>query len=180
MLYQKEIDDSVLIQFIILYTLSKVDSAVPYNELLNLVLDNCNINYNDFQVALDNLVTTKHVSSYLSGKHNQKYEITQKGMNACDFFTSNIPIYIREPIDLSVKNLFLEERRKNAVRGNITPVRRDEYAAECQLYDDDKICLLDISLYAGSRDEAEKMARFFRENSDIVYKKILDAFNEEP
>ena len=41
MLYQKEIDDSVLIQFIILYTLSKVDDAVPYNELLNLVLDNC-------------------------------------------------------------------------------------------------------------------------------------------
>ena len=71
MLYQKEIDDSVLIQFIILYTLSKVDNAIPYNELLNLVLDNCNINYNDFQVALDNLVRTKHVNTFLEGKHNQ-------------------------------------------------------------------------------------------------------------
>lgn len=178
MLYQKEIDDSVLIQFIILYTLSKVDNDIPYNALLNLVLDNCNINYNDFQVALDNLEKTKHINSYLEGEHNQKYSITQKGMNAGDFFTSNIPIYIREPIDNSIKELFKEERRKNAVRSGITPVRKNEYCTQCQLYDDDNTQLLNISLYAGSRDEAERMSRFFREHSDIVYQKLLEAFND--
>lgn len=178
MLYQKEIDDSVLIQFIILYTLSKVDDAVPYNELLNLVLDNCNINYNDFQVALDNLGKTNHISAFLEGAHNQKYRITQKGMNAVEFFTANIPIYIREPIDASIKELFKERRLKNAVQSSISPVRRDEYAAECQLYDDDNTPILSLSLYAGSRDEAERMARLFREKSDEIYAKILDAFSE--
>ncbi|MCI8521101.1 MAG: DUF4364 family protein [Clostridia bacterium] len=178
MLYQKEIDDSVLIQFIILYTLSKVDDAVPYNELLNLVLDNCNINYNDFQVALDNLAKTNHINAFLEGAHNQKYSITQKGMNAGDFFTSNIPIYIREPIDASIKELFKEQRRKNAIQSNISPVRKDEYSADCLLLDDDNTQLMNLSLYAGSRDEAERMARFFREHSDIIYEKILTAFNE--
>lgn len=178
MLYQKEIDDSVLIQFIILYTLSKVDDAVPYNELLNLVLDNCNINYNDFQVALDNLAKTNHISSFLEGAHNQKYRITQKGMNAVEFFTANIPVYIREPIDASIKELFKERRLKNAVQSNILPIRRDEYAADCMLYDDDNTPILSLSLYAGSRDEAERMARLFREKSDEIYAKILDAFTE--
>lgn len=177
MLYQKEIDDSVLIQFIILYTLSKVDDAVPYNELLNLVLDNCNINYNDFQVALDNLTKTNHVNAFLEGAHNQKYRITQKGMNAVEFFTANIPVYIREPINSSIKELFKERRLKNAVQSNISPVRKDEYSTECQLYDDDNTPLLSLSLYAGSRDEAERMARLFREKSDEIYVKILDAFN---
>lgn len=179
MLYQKEIDDSVLIQFIILYTLSKVDSAVPYNELLNLVLDNCNINYNDFQVALDNLMTTNHVHAFLEGEHNQKYEITQKGMTAGSFFTANIPVYIREPIDQSIKALFLENRRKNSVRSDITPIRKNEYSADCELYDDDNTQLLSLSLYAGTRDEAERMARLFREYSDVIYKKILEAFDDE-
>lgn len=179
MLYQKEIDDSVLIQFIILYTLSKADSAVAYNELLNLVLDNCNINYNDFQVALDNLSSTGHVRAFLEGEHNQKYEITQKGMNAGDFFTSNIPVYIREPIDKSIKEMFIAERRKHAVRGNITPVRSGEYRADCELYDDDNTQLLSLSLYAGSREEAERMASFFRENSDSIYAKILNSFEEQ-
>ena len=55
MLYQREINDPVLIQFIILYTLNQAKDYVPYNNLINLVLDNCNINFQDFQVALDNL-----------------------------------------------------------------------------------------------------------------------------
>ena len=178
MLYQKEIDDSVLIQFIILYTLSKVDGAIPYNELINLVMDNCNINYNDFQVALDNLVQTNHASAYLEGKHSQMYEITQKGLSVGEFFRSNIPVYIREPIDSSVKELFMNERRKNAVQSAITPVRRGEYSADCSLFDDDNTQILSLSLYAGSREEAEKMAVYFREHSEDIYSKILAAFNE--
>lgn len=176
MLYQREIDDSVLIQFIILYTLSKADTALAYDALLNLVLDNCNINYNDFQVALDNLVTTNHVHAYLESEHTQKYEITQKGMYAGDFFTANIPIYIREPIDSSVKEMFIEQRRKNAVRADISPVRRDEYRADCALYDDDRTELLNLSIYAGAREEAERMTEFFRAHSDIVYEKLLEIF----
>ena len=178
MLYQKEIDDSVLILFIILYTLSRVDSAVAYDELINLVLDNCNINYNDFQIALDNLVATNHVRAHLENKHSQKYEITQKGLNAADLFNANIPVYIREPIDASVKEMFIESRRKNAVQSGILPVRNNEYSAECRLLDDDNTQILQLNLYAGSREEAERMAEFFRKNSESVYTKILSAFNE--
>lgn len=178
MLYKKEIDNPVLIQFIILYTLSKADNAIPYNELLNLVLNNCNINYNDFQVALDNLIQTKHARSFIEGKHNQKYEITQKGMSTSDFFTANIPIYIREPIDASIKELFKESRMKNAVQSNISPIRKDEYSADCYLYDDDNTNLLSLSVYAGTREEAERMSLMFREKSDEIYAKILEAFKE--
>lgn len=176
MLYQKEIDDSVLIQLIILYTLDKADASLPYNELINLVLDNCNINYNDFQISLDNLVKTNHALARLEGARTQKFVITEKGANACEFFKSSIPIYIREPIDDSVKQLFIDERRRNAVEGSISPVRGEEYSAECVLRDDDKTELMRLSLYAGSREEAEKLAVFFREHSDYVYGKIIEAF----
>ena len=176
MLYQKEIDDSVLIQFIILHTLNKADAPVAYNDLLNLVLDNCNINYNDFQIALDNLVTTEHVKAFIEDTHNQKYTVTQKGANTADFFRTHIPVYIREPIENSIKELFLEERKKNAVRGDISIARRGEYTAECALYDDDNTQIMNLSLYIGSREQAEKTVRYFKEHSDIVYEKILSAF----
>lgn len=130
-------------------------------------------------MALDNLITTNHVHTFLEGEHNQKYEITEKGMNAGDFFTANIPIYIREPIEQSIKELFIEERRRNAIRSNIAPVRKGEYSTECQLYDDDNTQLLSLSLYVGSREEAERMSELFREHSDIVYAKILEAFSEK-
>lgn len=178
MLYQKEIDDSVLIQFIILFTLNNSDAPVAYNHLLNLVLENCNINYNDFQISLDNLVSTNHVRKFIESGHNQKFEVTPKGSAAGDFFAGHIPIYIREPILESIKQLFIEERRKNAVRSSITPVRKNEYAAECQLFDDDKTEIMNLMLYTGSREEAERMAVFFKEHSEIIYEKILAAFEE--
>ena len=78
MLYQREINDPVLIQFIILYTLNQAKDYVPYNNLINLVLDNCNINFQDFQVALDNLEHTHHVKTFLESEHNEKYKITKR------------------------------------------------------------------------------------------------------
>jgi len=157
MLYQREINDPVLIQFIILYTLNQAKDYVPYNNLINLVLDNCNINFQDFQVALDNLEHTHHVKTFLESEHNEKYKITKKGMNASDLYTPNIPVYIKEPIDNSINELFNTEKVRNSVRSN----------------------LLKLSLYAGSREEAERMAVYFKNEPNIVYETILTAFNEE-
>lgn len=177
MLYQKEIDDSVLIQFIILFTLNNADSALPYNELVNLVLNNCNINFNDFQIALTNLADTGHVHAYLDGPHLQKYEVTPKGANAGEFFKTHIPVYIREPIQQSIKEMYREERLRNAVKSSIFPVRKNEFSAECTLSDDDKTQLLKLSLYAGSRDEAEKLAEYFRHHSCEIYDGIIKLFS---
>ena len=178
MLYQKEIDDSVLIQFIILFTLNNADSALPYNELVNLVLDNSNINLNDFQIALANLVDTEHVHAYLEEPHLQKYEVTQKGANAGDFFKVHIPVYIREPIQQAIKEMYREERLRHAVRSSIYPVRKNEFSAECELYDDDNTQILHLSLYAGSREEAEKLAEHFKHNAYDVFAEIINIFEQ--
>ena len=74
-----------------------------------------------------------------------------------------------------IKNLYIEERRKNAVKSDITPVRKNEYNAEFHLFDDDKTEIMSLSLYAGSREEAERMAVYFKENSAKVYEKIIEA-----
>ena len=179
MLYQREINDPVLIQFIILCTLNQAKDYVPYNNLINLVLDNCNINFQDFQVALDNLEHTHHVKTFLESEHNEKYKITKKGMNASDLYTPNIPVYIKEPIDNSINELFNTEKVRNSVRSKITRIHKNEYSVECELYDDDDTNLLKLSLYAGSREEAERMAVYFKNEPNIVYETILTAFNEE-
>ncbi len=122
LLYQQEIDDSILIQFIILHTLNKADCLVAYKDLLNLVLDNCNINFNDFQLSLDNLVKTKHAEALMANKRLQLFRITEKGRNVAEFFRTRIPVYVREPIEDSIRELLKEERQKNAVRTDISAV----------------------------------------------------------
>ncbi|MDD6484661.1 MAG: DUF4364 family protein [Clostridiales bacterium] len=176
MLYQKEIDDSVLIQFIILYTLLHVDEPVRYKDLVSLVLENCNINFNDFQISLDNLIQTGHVRIFNEGPDVKKYEITPKGIGIEDFLRTMVPIYIKEPIDESIKQLYIDKRRAEAVKANITPLRKNEYTADFELLDEDRIMLMNMSLYAGSRGEAEKLAKYFKAHAGEIYEKIIEIF----
>lgn len=173
MFYKKEIDDYVQIQFIILYTLSCVKKAVSYDILINLILENCNISYTDFQIALSNLIETEHVRTFdFDGK--PMYELEQKGIEANSFFNKKVPIYIKEPIRDSVKPLLKQETEKERIKNTITPIRENEFAAECGIYDDDKTPLLELLFYAGTREEATKIAERFSKNPEKIYSKILE------
>lgn len=179
MLYQREIEDSVLIQFIILYTLYNADQPLGYDDLLNLVLDNCNISYPDFQLALDNLTTTRHITASLESERRQVYTITKKGENTSDFFRQIVPVYIRKPISESIKRLFIDKRRKEAVRSNIVPMNaKGDYRMECALYDDDKMQLMELNLFAGTRDDAERMAKRFKSDHAEIYAEIIKMLSD--
>ena len=179
MIYDRKIEDSILIQSIILHTLNKADCLLAYSDLINIVLNNCNINYGDFQIALDNLVKTNHAEALMTGKNIQKFQITEKGQSVAEFFRSRIPVYIREPIEASINDTLREERLRNAVRGKISAISPTEYTSECALYDGDNTMLMEISLYSGTREQAERTVRYFRENSDKVYAKIIEAFSPD-
>ncbi len=175
-LYDREIEDDLMIQFIILYTLNKADEPMPYADLLNTVQGNCEINFTDLQLGLDNLIQTGHVVSRRLTDTLTVYAVTQKGSYVIDFFYSQIPLIIREPIDRSIKELYLEKRRREAVRASITPLNINEYTAECELYDDDKTLVMSLTLYAGSREQAENMAEYYKNNSAEIYSKVIEAF----
>lgn len=179
MLYSREIEDELMIQFIILYALAHADEPLAYSDLLNVIQQNCEISFTDLQLGLDNLIDTKHVIQKRATDILSIYEITQKGQYVIDFFYKQIPLIVREPIDESIKELYLEKRRKEAVRANIEPINEHEYTAECQLYDDDKMKLMSLSLYAGDRDEAERIALKFKDNAAEIYEKLIGLFGED-
>ncbi len=179
MLYQREIDDSVLIQFIILFTLYSCDAPIGYDDLLNLIMENCNISYFDFQPALNNLINTSHIRTIETDNDRLLYEITPKGLNTSDFFLHTVPVYIREPIQDSIKELFLEKRRKEAVRAQITPINLRDFKAECSLYDDDKMQLLELNIFAGSKEMARIMVDKFKSDYLNIYDKILRLMTED-
>lgn len=177
-LYSNEVEDELMIQFILMYTLNCADEPLSYTDLLNIVQGNCEINFTDLQLGLDNLIQTGHISSQKITDILYIYSITQKGKYVIDFFAKKIPLIIREPIAKAIKELFIEKRRREAVRALITPINIEEFNTECELYNDDRTMIMQLKLYVGSRDQAEDFAEIFKENSEEVYRKILDIFND--
>ena len=48
LLYTREVTDPVLIQYIILFTMTKADRILTHNQLTTLVLDRVNISFTEF------------------------------------------------------------------------------------------------------------------------------------
>lgn len=178
MLYSREIEDELMIQFIIMHALNKADEALAYTDLLNVIQGNCEINFTDLQLGLDNLIQTGHVEAEKLSDILTVYDLTQKGKYVIDFFYSHIPLIVREPIEKSIKELYLEKRRREAVKAYIEPMNEHEFETVCELRNDDKTMVMSLRLYAGERADAEAMAEFYKHNSAEVYSKILDIFSD--
>ncbi|MBQ7793335.1 MAG: DUF4364 family protein [Clostridia bacterium] len=176
LLYTREISDPVLIQYIILFTMSEADRTVTHNQLTSLVLDRCNISFTDFSIALDNLINIGLVARYKPEPNIHIYELTEKGIEANGFFYRSIPIYIREQIVAYIAPFFREEIKKSSTRAEIIPINEQEFMVQCGIYDN-KTPLMELNFYAGTRKTAAQMVRHFKEKQDEIYQTILYAMS---
>lgn len=176
--YNREITDMIMIQYIILFTMAKADRIVTHSQLTTLVLDNCNINFADFRIALDNLSNIGFIRVFNAGDNNQYCELLPKGVESNGFFQGSIPIYIREPIEKSIAPFFHEEELKKSVRAELTPLNEKEYLAECGIFEGNTP-LMQLSVYAGTRKMAADMLRKFKSDPEKLYRMIMTALSED-
>ena len=176
--YTREIDSHITIQYIILFTLAKVDRHVTYKQLTSLILDNLNIEFTNFQLALSNLEAIGHVRSFVHDELTTFYELLPAGKQANGFFEKEIPIYIREQVEEAIEPFFREEAEKNSIRTELMPINPREFCAKCGVYDRNTP-LLEMTVYAGSREDANNMMKRFNENAQDIYTKIMDIMHGE-
>ncbi len=175
-MYMREVDDPVMIQYIILFTMSRAARRVTHSQLTCLTLDKCNINFANFQIALDNLVRIGYVKKLPNGYEENMpiYDLTEKGTEANGFFEKSIPVYIRDQISEHIVPFFEAEILKKSVKATLVPINDREYNVECAIYDSASP-LLELTFYAGERETAAQIIRNFKANPEIVYEKITQA-----
>lgn len=178
MSYTREIDNTVLIQYMILFTLKKADRHVTYKQLATLILDNFNIEFTNFQLALSNLEETEHIRGFSVDELTTVYELLPKGIEANNFFQKDIPIYIREPIENAIPPFFKEEEEKRSIRSELIPINRKEFSVKCGIYDKNTP-LFEFILYSGTREDANKMLKKFRDNPEKFYSLMLNLMGED-
>ncbi len=174
MVYAREIKDSMIIQLIILFSINEAGKPINRTQLDKLVLENCIINFADYSIAIENLEELEYIHEI---PDDALYRITEEGSKTLGFFKGRIPGYVRESIKESVAPMFLEERRKNSIRAKLLPYNEVEFMSECGIFEGEKP-LMRLELYAGTREEAEKICLVFKKNSDAIYNDIIQVFKE--
>lgn len=178
MAYDREIEDSVLIQLIILFALQRANQPIKQSQLDDLVLGNCNINFINYRYAIVNLININHIRDFIASGDIPMYDITEEGLQSIDFFISDIPVYIREPIANSIIPMFRSEEQKKSVTAELLPLNTEEYMADCAIYDCGKP-LMQLTFYTGTRELAKQAMYNFKKHPEKVYKAVLDLLMKE-
>lgn len=177
MAYDREIEDSVLIQLIILFALQKAGKSLTQSQLEDLVLGNCNINSFNYRLAVVHLIKINHIIDFTTYNDIPMYEITEDGMQSIEFFITQIPVYIREPIEKAIIPMFRLEEKKKSVIAELLPINENEFMADCSIYDCGKP-LMKLSFYAGTREMALDILENFKNSPDKVYQTVLNTLTE--
>ena len=178
-MYMREVDDPVVIQYIILFTLAKAGRTVTHSQLTCLTLDRCNINFANFEIALDNLVNIGYITKEESEieENMPLYSLSEKGIEANGFFETSIPIYIRDQISEYIVPFFEQEKLKKSVKAKLVQVSENEFCAECGIYDSQS-ALMELSFY-GDRKTSAAMVRNFKKNPEKIYTAVMEMLLDE-
>ncbi len=179
MAYDREIEDSVLIQLIILFAMQKAGKPITQSQLEDLVLGNCNINFINYRLAVVHLINIDHIRDFTTTNNIPMYEITEEGLRSIDFFISDIPVYIRDPIANAIVPMFRLEEKKKSVTAELLPLNAEEFMADCAIYDSGRP-LMKLEFYAGTRELATQVMQNFKDNPEKVYKSLLDILMADP
>ena len=164
-------------KLLILYILDKISKPITNSGLLKLTLDIQEINYFYLQQFLSDLVESKFVVNYKIESHSV-YEITDEGRKVLHLTESLLPGIIKLKLDTSIKNNFEDAKNELSVTAEYFPESENKYNIKCKIIEGYSP-IFEISLFAGSKEQAKVIAQNWKQNSFSLYPQIIKLLTKE-
>ncbi len=160
----------------ILYILNKMEKPITNEGLLKLVLSVVDMNYFYFQQFLLDLLERKYIICFeQEGKH--VYQITDSGKETLRLTSNIVPGIMKLKADISFENELKESVEANSITAEYTPRSENDYMVTCKINENNN-CIFQVSVFAGSREEAKKIVDNWKDNAYRIYPEILNSLNK--
>ena len=160
---------------LILYILNKLNEPITNDALLRLVLSVMDMNYFYFQQFLLDLLDNKYIACFEQEEKNV-YLITEKGKETLKLTSNILPGIIKLKVDTSFKNELSSVAEEESITAEFTPRSENDYTVTCKINENNS-CIFEVSVFAGSREEAKKIVDNWKENAYRIYPEILNSLN---
>ena len=169
---EKSIADLAENKVLILYLLNKLSDGIKNDNLYKIVSSANSINYFYFQELLTDLIETNLVGSFTKDE-DTFVKITSEGKNSLSLTKSLLPGILK----LKADNIFKEEVSNIAEESSIVteyiPKDENNYTVKCKIVEKTET-IFEISTFAGSRDRAKQISDNCKNNSNMIYTKIIN------
>ena len=162
-------------KILILYTLDSIKREVTDTDLLKIISKVNNINYFYFRDILGDLVNSKLISTYT--KEDQIfYEVTAEGKNSLELTIDMLPGIVKLKADSVLKEELIQITSEESISAEYIPENEKDYTVKCKIVENNKT-IFEIKTFAGSNEQAKKIAENWRKNASTLYPKIINLLN---
>ncbi|MBE6992277.1 MAG: DUF4364 family protein [Ruminococcaceae bacterium] len=162
------------IMLLILLAASRINRALSFSELWNLVFVDNEISYFDYFMCLDKLVK----NGQMNRLEGDMYSITEDGRKNGAILEDRIPKKLKPLIEQSARDQKAIERREASIKSEIELRSNGEYMVTLGL-DDGVDCIFRLSLVAPTAESADEIKTRFRKNPEAIFSDILASIFKE-
>jgi predicted transcriptional regulator len=164
-----EIQELAENKLIILYILNRINMPITDEQLSKIVLDNRLMNYFYLKQYIDELIESGFVMI-----EEEKYHITEKGIEILKLFFTRIPFETRQKIDEYI--LLNKEKIKQESQYIATYYKKAEnqYIANCKVVENG-IVLIELNINVVNSEQAKLICDNWKQKSQDVYAYIIKA-----
>ena len=159
-------------KLIILYMLEKVDFPLTNTQISEFILEKEYTSYFTLQQAISELISSELIRT--ESTHNDTYcHITPAGRETLSYFPDKISDAIKQDVISYFEANSLEMKKEVHILADYYKTTNQEYAARCQIKDKETP-LIDLTIRAGSKEQAMAICQNWRLQNEDVYAYLMD------
>ncbi|RKD31805.1 DUF4364 family protein [Thermohalobacter berrensis] len=159
-------------KLLLLYIIDISEVPLTNSEITQFVLENNYMNYFMVQQFLSELTTSNFLQT-VTEEGNEYYKLTEIGKDTLNYFIDRIPDNIKLQLSKSLQKKKEEMIKETQIIGNYYKKNDTEYIVSLKVIEKD-ITLFDLSLNVPSNKQAKLICKNWKENPQIIYKKIFE------
>lgn len=159
-------------KMIILYILENSKKPLTLDQIVKYCEEFEDITYFDICTYIETLISNGFVEK-TTQEENVFYNITTSGIYSLQELLEFIPGVNLYNIKKMINKNIIEIKTDSSINTTIIPIKNDEYKVSCYIKDGNDE-LVNITLYAGNKEQAKNISKNWSQNAEVIYEKLLE------
>lgn len=164
-------------KIIVLYVLKQASKPLTLDQIVTLCGDFDDLTYFDICDYVQNLISKEYVTKFIENGVIL-YKITSKGETTLHELLELIPGVNLHNIKKAFKENEKQVNTDYSINTQIIPIKAEEYKVSCYIRDGNDE-LVNISIYAGTIDQAKNISKNWQTDAQNIYSKLLTMMTKE-
>lgn len=164
-------------KIIVLYILNNSSKPLSIDQIIKLCEEFDDITYFDIYTYIQELKQHNFIDEILVNT-TMTYYATELGKNTLKELVELIPGVNIHNIKKSFNKNMIEVKKDFSVDTSIIPLRDNKFKVSCYIKEGNDE-LVNISVYATSKDQAKNISKTWNEKFDTIYSKLLELLTKE-